>query len=67
MEKFGKSQPVKRFEDTRFLTGHGRYVDDIAPEGALAPTSSARPWRMREITTLDVNEAREAPDGVHWC
>ena len=35
MEKFGKSQPVKRVEDQRFLTGTGRYVDDIAPDGAL--------------------------------
>ncbi len=35
MQKFGKSQPVKRVEDVRFLTGAGRYVDDIAPEGAL--------------------------------
>ena len=35
MDKFGKSQPVKRVEDIRFLTGAGRYVDDIAPEGAL--------------------------------
>jgi len=35
MEKFGKSQPVKRVEDMRFLTGQGRYVDDTVPEGAL--------------------------------
>ena len=35
MEKFGKSQPAKRVEDVRFLTGGGRYVDDIAPRGAL--------------------------------
>ena len=35
MEKFGKSQPVKRVEDLRFLTGQGRYVDDIAPGDAL--------------------------------
>lgn len=35
MDKFGKSQPVKRVEDVRFLNGTGRYVDDIAPEGAL--------------------------------
>jgi len=25
MDKFGKSQPVKRVEDVRFLTGQGRY------------------------------------------
>ena len=35
MEKFGKSQPVKRVEDVRFLTGDGSYVDDIAPKDAL--------------------------------
>ena len=35
MDKFGKSQPVRRLEDERFITGAGRYVDDVAPEGAL--------------------------------
>ena len=35
MDKFGRSQSVRRFEDQRFTTGHGLYVDDIAPEGAL--------------------------------
>ena len=34
MEKFGKGQSVTRVEDVRFLTGQGRYVDDIAPAGA---------------------------------
>ena len=32
MDKFGKSQSVKRVEDVRFLTGQGRYIDDIVPE-----------------------------------
>ena len=26
---YGIGQPVRRVEDTRFLTGRGRYVDDI--------------------------------------
>ncbi|MBE0412949.1 xanthine dehydrogenase family protein molybdopterin-binding subunit [Yoonia sp.] len=64
MEKFGKSQPVKRVEDIRFLTGHGRYVDDIAPADAL------HAWFLRAtvahgaITTLDLDAARAMP-GVH--
>ena len=29
MAKFGIGQPVRRVEDQRFLTGQGRYVDDI--------------------------------------
>ena len=38
MSKFGVSQSVRRIEDHRFLTGQGRYVDDITPEGALFVT-----------------------------
>ncbi len=33
MSKFGISQPVRRVEDQRFLTGQGRYVDDINVQG----------------------------------
>ena len=29
VNKFGIGQPVRRVEDQRFLTGTGRYVDDI--------------------------------------
>ncbi len=63
MEKFGKSQPVKRVEDVRFLTGEGRYVDDIAPENALHAFYLRSPMAHAEITSLDVTEARAA-DGV---
>ena len=29
MGEFGIGQPVKRFEDTRLLRGHGRYINDV--------------------------------------
>ena len=29
MNKFGIGQPVPRLEDPRFITGRGRFVDDI--------------------------------------
>jgi carbon-monoxide dehydrogenase large subunit len=64
MEKFGKSQPVKRVEDVRFLTGHGRYVDDIAPQGALHAFVFRSPVAHADITTLDLEDARAA-EGVH--
>ena len=64
MEKFGKSQSVKRVEDLRFLTGHGRYVDDIAPEGALHAYFLRATAAHGEITTLKVDDARDMP-GVH--
>ena len=63
MEKFGKSQAMKRSEDVRFLTGHGRYVDDIAPEGALHAYMFRSPVAHAVIGTLDVSAAREA-EGV---
>ncbi|ETA50512.1 xanthine dehydrogenase family protein molybdopterin-binding subunit [Ponticoccus alexandrii] len=64
MEKFGKSQSVKRKEDTRFLTGQGRYVDDIVPEGALRAFVFRSPVAHARITGLDVSAARDA-EGVH--
>ncbi|MBF9051474.1 molybdopterin-dependent oxidoreductase [Roseobacter sp. HKCCD9010] len=64
MTKFGTSQPVTRLEDTRLLTGHGRYIDDIAPEGALFGYVLRSPVAHGEITELDLDDAREAP-GVH--
>ncbi len=60
MEKFGKSQPVKRTEDIRFLIGEGRYVDDIAPAEALRAFVFRSPVAHAEITTLNVDDAREA-------
>ncbi|MGR3496866.1 xanthine dehydrogenase family protein molybdopterin-binding subunit [Citreimonas sp.] len=64
MEKFGKSQSVARVEDLRFLTGAGRYVDDIAPADALRAYVLRSPVAHAEITTLDTADAEEAP-GVH--
>ena len=64
MEKFGKSQPVARREDVRFLTGEGRYVDDIAPDNALQTFVFRSPVAHAVINELDVADARAA-DGVH--
>lgn len=61
MDKFGKSQSTTRVEDLRFLTGAGRYVDDIAPAGALHAFFLRSPIAHGTITELDVSEAREAP------
>ncbi|MDA9019710.1 xanthine dehydrogenase family protein molybdopterin-binding subunit [Flavimaricola sp.] len=61
MEKFGRSQSVKRVEDVRFLTGQGRYVDDIAPEGALFGYVLRSTMAHGTIASLDVSAAKEAP------
>ena len=64
MDKFGKSQPVKRREDIRFLNGTGRYVDDIAPPDALYAYMFRSSFAHADIVDLDVTEARAA-EGVH--
>lgn len=64
MEKFGKSQSVSRVEDVRFLTGQGRYVDDIAPKGALRGYVFRSSTAHARITGLNLEDAR-ALDGVH--
>lgn len=61
MSKFGTSQPVTRLEDSRFLTGKGRYVDDIMPVGALHGYVLRSTQAHGDITGLDVSAAREAP------
>mgnify|MGYP001796521651 CR=1 FL=1 len=69
MEKFGKSQPVTRREDVRFLTGEGRYVDDIAPANAYQTFVFRSPVAHGVITSLDVSEARaaEGVKAVYTC
>ncbi len=64
MEKFGRSQPVRRVEDVRFLTGAGGYIDDIAPADALAAQFLRSAVAHGRIAALDVSAARAAP-GVH--
>ena len=64
MEKFGKSQSVTRVEDVRLLTGHGRYVDDIAPSGALHAYFLRSTVAHGQITAIDAADARHMP-GVH--
>ena len=61
MQKFGKGQSVGRFEDHRFLTGRGRYIDDITPTGALFAYFLRSSIAHGEITELDVTDAKEMP------
>ncbi|CAM4331681.1 xanthine dehydrogenase family protein molybdopterin-binding subunit [Palleronia rufa] len=64
MNAFGKSQPVTRREDARFLTGRGRYTADIAPAGALAAAFVRAPVAHGDIASLDLEAARGMPGVV---
>ena len=61
MEKFGKAQPVKRIEDARFLTGAGRFIDDIAPRNSLYAYVLRSPVAHGDLKALDVSDMRDAP------
>lgn len=62
--KFGMGASVLRVEDETFLTGRGRYTDDIAPEGVLHGYVLRSPVANGTFTIASVEAAREA-DGVH--
>jgi len=61
MEKFGKSQPMRRVEDARFLTGQGRYIDDIAPEGALHAVFLRSQVAHGVLGDVDLDDVRQMP------
>ncbi len=56
-------QSVKRLEDPRLVTGHGRYVDDIALPGMLHAAFGRSDLARAAITQLDTTAA-EALEGV---
>ena len=59
--KFGMGQSVVRKEDVRFLTGRGRYVDDLElPDQARAALLRS-PVAHARIVSIDASAARAAP------
>ncbi len=53
-----------RSEDYRFVTGQGRYLDDIVVPGACMRISSARRMPMRGSAAIDIDAARRSAEGV---
>ena len=62
--KFGMGAAVLRVEDSAFITGKGRYTDDIQPEGVLHGYVLRSPVAKAGFTLGSLDEARAAP-GVH--
>ena len=61
MAKFGIGQGMKRVEDQRFLTGAGRYTDDLEFDGLAIAHVLRSPVAHAKITALDVSAARAVP------
>lgn len=63
MGKFSTGQPVRRKEDQRFITGSGRYTDDVTLDRQAHLILFRSPYAHGAITTLEVADARKS-DGV---
>ena len=61
MAKFGIGQAVRRVEDQRFLTGHGRYIDDINLPGQAYGALVLSPHAHARIRRIDTAKAKAAP------
>lgn len=53
----GIGAPVRRKEDERFITGHGRYTDDINQPGQLYAVFLRSPHARARIDSVDAGEA----------
>jgi carbon-monoxide dehydrogenase large subunit len=54
-------QRIRRREDPRFITGQGRYVDDLRLPGALHATFVRSPWAHARLGAIDASAARALP------
>ncbi|HEY9524201.1 MAG TPA: xanthine dehydrogenase family protein molybdopterin-binding subunit [Thermopolyspora sp.] len=59
-----KGRPVRRLEDSRFLLGRGRYVDDIRLPGQLHACFVRSPHPHAEVVAIDSTPARSRPGVV---
>lgn len=58
--RYGIGQPVRRVEDRRFLTGRGRYVDDLAFDRLAHGVAVMSPHAHARIVHIDVSQALAA-------
>jgi carbon-monoxide dehydrogenase large subunit len=64
MGQFGIGQPVRRFEDKRFLRGNGRYQGDVNILGQAYAVVLRSPHAHARITSLDIKPALAAPGAI---
>ena len=64
MSDTGIGAAVRRKEDARFLTGRGRYTDDIDRPGQLYAHLVRSPHAHARVAGLDATEAEKAPGVV---
>jgi aerobic carbon-monoxide dehydrogenase large subunit len=62
MSFIGKS--IKRVEDKRFITGKGRYTDDIVLPGQTHAAFTRSPYANAKVTSIDISAAKAMPGVV---
>jgi carbon-monoxide dehydrogenase large subunit len=60
MTQFGIGQPVRRVEDRRFITGRGRYLDDISRPRQAHAVFLRSPHAHARIRSIDTRAAASA-------
>ena len=71
LAKFGKSQ--LRIEDQRFLTGQGRYIEDVNLPGQAYAAFVRSPHAHARVLAIDVTTAKASPGvllivtGAEWA
>ncbi len=53
--------PVKRTEDPKFITGKGRYLDDIKLQGMVHMSILRSPYAHANIKSIDTSKAKTMP------
>ncbi|MCG8693787.1 MAG: xanthine dehydrogenase family protein molybdopterin-binding subunit, partial [Minwuiales bacterium] len=61
MGQFGVSQPVLRREDQRLITGQGRFVDDMVPDGRAHGFVLRSPYGHARVVRVDTSAAEASP------
>ena len=64
MTETGIGAPVRRKEDFRFITGAGRYVDDVSRPGQTHAYFLRSPHAHATINSIDTTEALKSPGVV---
>ena len=57
-------QPIKRTEDPRFITGNGRYLDDIKLQSMAHMAILRSPYAHARINSIDSSAAMALPGVV---
>jgi len=61
MKQFGIGQPIRRVEDRRFLTGYGRYLDDVVRPREAHAAILRSPHAHARIRALHIAAAAALP------